>query len=82
MTDSEWPGGYQLAVLKAIMSHFPPSSHAARDFASECARVLGVALSMAGTGARVPDDMWEYWSAVAAGRSKDYDEAGAPKTER
>jgi hypothetical protein len=82
MTDAEWPGGYQLAVLKAIMSRFPPSSHAARDFANECGRVLGVALSMAGPGARVPDDMWEYWTSVVAGRSGDYDESGAPKSER
>jgi hypothetical protein len=82
MTDAEWPGGYQLAVLKAIMSRFPTSSHAARDFANECGRVLGTALSMAGPEARVPDDMWEYWTSVAAGRNADYDEAGAPKTER
>jgi len=26
--------------------------------------------------------MWEYWTSVVAGRNGDYDESGAPKTER
>jgi hypothetical protein len=76
MTISDLAGGYQLSVLNAIMSRFAPSSAARRDFLAACEERLGAAPLDSANKVRMPDDMWIYWSSVAAGRNGAYDAKG------
>jgi hypothetical protein len=69
-------GGHQLSVLSAIMARLPPASVARRDFAAECARMLGNAPLDPNNHIRVSPNMWDYWSAVATGKSDVYEVNG------
>jgi hypothetical protein len=67
---------HQLPELAGKMSRYPPSRHAWRDFVAEYRNRLDVQSLKTAANVFVPRDMWEYWSAVGANESDDYDDRG------
>jgi hypothetical protein len=70
-----FPGGggnapmkHTLGTLIVAMSRYPAKSHAWQDFIVNCRERL---VAQAIDEIIVPDDMWEYWSAVAASDNRD-----------
>jgi hypothetical protein len=76
MDPSKQSGGYQLSVLTAIMARYSPYSAARRDFLGARDELLGDTPPGARGGARVLDEVWDYWSRVAAGKNLRYDARG------
>jgi hypothetical protein len=76
MDHSERSGGYQLSVLSAIMARYSPHSAAQRDFLGARDELLGDIASGVHDDVRVLDEVWDYWSRVAAGKNLRYDARG------
>jgi hypothetical protein len=76
MMTSEQSGGYQLSVLTAIMARYSPDSAARQDFTFARAEMLSEATSDRLADFRVSDEIWNYWSCVAAGKNKRYGSEG------
>jgi hypothetical protein len=72
MMTSEQSGGYQLSVLTAIMARYSPDSAARQDFTFARAEMLSDAAPNLLTDYRVSDEVWDYWSCIAAGKNKRY----------
>jgi hypothetical protein len=67
---------HHLPELASKMSRHTPSRHAWRDFVADYRHRLGVHSLKTAANVFVPEDMWAYWTAVAANESDDYDERG------
>jgi hypothetical protein len=68
--------GYQLSVLTAIMARYSPHSAAQQDFLAARNKLLSDAPIAPMNDVRVPDEVWDYWSNVAAGKNMLYDAKG------
>jgi hypothetical protein len=66
----------QFETLALAMGRFSNESDAWRDFAADCEERLTVSPRGGPTNTVVPDDIWEYWTSVAAGTNPDYDKNG------
>ena len=66
----------QFETLALAMARFPDESDAWRDFTSDCEERLTVTPRGGPTNTVVPDDIWAYWTSVAAGANPDYDQDG------
>jgi hypothetical protein len=76
MTNSELSSGYQLSVLTAIMARYQPLSAAQQDFLAARNKLLSDAPAVSMNDVRVLDEVWDYWSNVAAGKNMRYDAKG------
>jgi hypothetical protein len=62
-------------TLALAMARYGRDSDAWRDFAADCDK-CGVAERDGSRVVMIAPDRWAYWSSVAAGADKDYDEEG------
>ena len=76
MTNPELSSGYQLSILTAIMARYSPHSAAQQDFLAARNKLLSEAPAASMNGVRVLDEVWDYWSNVAAGKNMRYDAKG------
>jgi hypothetical protein len=76
MTNPELSNGYQLSVLTAIMARYSPRSAARLDFLTARDELLCDAPITSMNDVRVRDEVWDYWSCVAAGKNRRYDAKG------
>jgi hypothetical protein len=63
--------------LSMTMAQFPKETDAWRDFEADCEKRMRVEQSPEARRIIVPDEVWDYWIAVADGTSKDYDADGS-----
>jgi hypothetical protein len=76
VTHPELSSGYQLSVLTAIMARYSPRSAAQQDFLAARNKLLSDAPVASMNDIRVLDEVWDYWSNVAAGKNMLYDAKG------
>ena len=76
MTNPELSSGYQLSVLTAIMARYSPHSAAQQDFLAARNKLLSDAPPASMNDVRVLNEVWDYWSDVAAGKNMRYDAQG------